>query len=242
MHPNHDSDGTMRIHVAMNSKEDMLERILEPEVMDSQEEAIDYDSMDHSVVNQLFVADLLKVWQGQSPILDIGTGTAQIPIEFCHQSETGEIIAIDLAEEMLKLARRNVQKAGFEKRITLQLVNARLLPYQQGFFPVVISNSIVHHIPEPALVFREMVRVAQPGATIFIRDLVRPPNRVELETLVARYAGTANEHQQRMFRESLQAALTVAEVRAQVQALGLNPAAVQQTSDRHWTWYCLNQQ
>ena len=34
----------------------MLPRVLEPEVMDSAAEAVDYDQMDHSHVNQLFVA------------------------------------------------------------------------------------------------------------------------------------------------------------------------------------------
>ena len=38
-----------------------LRRVLEPEVMDSPEEAGDYDSMDHGDVNRLFVSDLLAV-------------------------------------------------------------------------------------------------------------------------------------------------------------------------------------
>ena len=36
-----------------------LVRVLETEAMDSAEEALDYDSMDHSAVNRLFVDDLL---------------------------------------------------------------------------------------------------------------------------------------------------------------------------------------
>jgi hypothetical protein len=40
----------------------MLPRVLEPEVMDSAEEAKDYDSMDHAQVNRAFVADLLCSW------------------------------------------------------------------------------------------------------------------------------------------------------------------------------------
>ena len=37
----------------------MLPRVLEPEVMDSPEEARDYDAMDHAEVNRRFVADFL---------------------------------------------------------------------------------------------------------------------------------------------------------------------------------------
>ena len=39
----------------------MLPRVLEPELMDTAEEARDYDEMDHSAVNRAFVADFLGV-------------------------------------------------------------------------------------------------------------------------------------------------------------------------------------
>src|SRR6476620_5625595 len=67
----------------------MLPRVLEPEVMDTPEEARDYDAMDHSAVNRVFVADFLAVWDGRGPVLDLGTGTALVPIEFCRQSRSG---------------------------------------------------------------------------------------------------------------------------------------------------------
>ena len=38
----------------------MIPRILEPEVMDSPLEAVDYNTMDHSQVNRVFVDDLLS--------------------------------------------------------------------------------------------------------------------------------------------------------------------------------------
>ncbi len=63
----------------------MLPRVLEPEVMDSPEEARDYDAMDHAEVNRVFVADFLRFWPGSGFVLDVGTGTAQIPIELCRQ-------------------------------------------------------------------------------------------------------------------------------------------------------------
>jgi ubiquinone/menaquinone biosynthesis C-methylase UbiE len=214
----------------------MLDRVLEPEVMDTAAEARDYDAMDHSAVNRLFVADLLKVWNGKGPILDVGTGTAQIPIEFCRQSPAGDIVAIDLADHMLALARDNVRRAGLEKRIRLEKSNGRQMPYADGSFGAIMSNSIVHHIPEPKMVFSEMVRVAGPGATLFVRDLLRPADRKVLDKLVATYAGNDNDHQRKMFAESLHAALTLAEVRALVAVHGFAPDTVQQSSDRHWTW------
>src|SRR5262245_55734458 len=124
----------------------MLLRILEPEVMDTPEEAHDYDAMDHSEVNRVFVADFLRVWNGRGPILDIGTGTAQIPIEFCRQSRNGAVVAVDAAEHMLRVACENVRRAGVESRITLRLVDAKGMPFVAGSLPAIMSNSIVHHI------------------------------------------------------------------------------------------------
>jgi ubiquinone/menaquinone biosynthesis C-methylase UbiE len=214
----------------------MLSRVLEPEVMDTPEEARDYDAMDHSTVNRVFVADFLAVWGGSGRVLDVGTGTAQIPIELCRQNSGAFIVAIDLADQMLRVGRENVRRAGFESRITLELRDAKQLPYERGSFAAVISNSIIHHIPEPGAVIGEMVRVVKPGGTIFVRDLLRPPDMPTLQHLVATYAGDANAHQQKMFAESLHAALSLQEIRDLVAQHGHDPSRVQQTTDRHWTW------
>ena len=213
-----------------------LSRTLEPEVMDTPEEASDYDGMDHSAVNSRFVGDFLAVWNHRSPILDVGTGTAQIPIEFCRQWPTGNVVAIDLSVEMLRVARENVLREGLSDRIDLVKLNAREMYWPGGTFPAIMSNSIVHHIPEPATAFHEMVRLACPGATIFVRDLLRPSSAEEVEALVDLHARHENEHSRRMFRESLHASLTLAEVREMVRSQGFDPATVERTSDRHWTW------
>jgi ubiquinone/menaquinone biosynthesis C-methylase UbiE len=214
----------------------ILQRVLEPEVMDSADEARDYDQMDHAQVNRVFVADFLACWNGQNPILDVGTGTAQIPIELCRTSSKAQITAIDLADHMLAVGRENVRKAGFSDQIKLERQDAKHLPYANNSFGAVVSNSIVHHIPEPAAVLAEIVRVAGTGATLFIRDLLRPPTDEVVRHLVATYAGDSNSHQQKMFDDSLRAALSLDEIRSMVSKLGFDPATVQQTTDRHWTW------
>jgi ubiquinone/menaquinone biosynthesis C-methylase UbiE len=214
----------------------MLPRVLEPEVMDSAEEARDYDAMDHAAVNRVFVADFLAVWDGHGPVLDVGTGTAQIPVELCRQSPVARVTGVDLAEHMLRVARENIRRSGFEDRLDVRRCDAKGLPFPDGAFGAVISNSIVHHIPEPGPVLAEMVRVTAAGGRLFVRDLLRPRDEAQLRHLVAVYAGDANEHQQRMFAESLHAALTLDEVRERVAALGYSPDEVRQTTDRHWTW------
>jgi SAM-dependent methyltransferase len=241
----------------------MLSRMLEPEVMDSRQDAWDYDSMDHAEVNRRFVEDLLAAGlmdrqeasranphpatfpQGEGEdtddeepllVLDLGTGTAQIPIELCQRTDDVRVMAADAAISMLDLARLNVEIAGLRERIQLDHADAKRMAYRDRMFDAVISNSIVHHIPEPRIVLAEAVRVTKLGGLLFFRDLLRPANDGEVEQLVERYAAGCNDHQRQLFRDSLHAALTFEEMRELVGELGFAAESVQPTSDRHWTW------
>lgn len=213
-----------------------LERILEPEVMDTVEEARDYDAMDHVEVNRVFVTDLLAAGFQGDDTLDLGTGTARIPIELCQRDEDCRVMAVDLAAHMLDLARYNVEIAGLIERIQLEKIDAKGLPFQDEMFGCVMSNSIVHHIPDPRVALQEAHRVLAPGGLIFVRDLMRPLDEATLRSLVETYAGDENEHQQKMFADSLHAALDLGEIRDLVASLGYPAETVQANSDRHWTW------
>ena len=213
----------------------VLPRVLEPEVMDTEEEARDYDSMDHAAVNAAFCADLLALEPDLSQTLDVGSGTALIPIELCRRAPAARVVGIDLAASMLDLGRHNVARAGLEGAISLELVDAKALPHADGAFSAVVSNSIVHHIPEPAAAMREMLRVLRPGGVLFVRDLHRPGTDAEVTALVDQYAADANAHQRALFDASLRAALTLEEVRAIARDLGVPAEHAGMSSDRHWT-------
>jgi ubiquinone/menaquinone biosynthesis C-methylase UbiE len=224
----------------------MLTRILEPEIMDSADDARDYDSMDHGEVNRRFVDDFLAAYSAAflaagvaavgGEILDVGTGTAQIPIELCRRLPDVRVLAIDLADSMLELGRQNVARAGLAERIRLERIDAKQLPFTAGHFAGAISNSIVHHIPEPLAVLAEMARVTRPGGLLLVRDLARPVSAIVLDKQVAMYAAGASPHQRQLFRDSLHAALSLDEIRSLVERLGCDPLGVTLTSDRHWTW------
>jgi ubiquinone/menaquinone biosynthesis C-methylase UbiE len=225
-----------------------LPRVPEPEAMDSAEEAADYDAMDHGQVNARFCEDLLATAPLPGRVLDVGTGTALIPVELCRRAPAASVEGIDLAGHMLALAERNVQQAGLAGRITLSRRDAKRTGWADGSFDTVVSNSIVHHIPEPGDAFAEMWRLVRAGGRLFVRDLERPESNARVAELVALYATipegltpqvrARHERQRALFDASLRAALTVDEVRQTVAALGIAAGAVQRTSDRHWTLSC----
>jgi SAM-dependent methyltransferase len=243
----------------------MLARTLEPELMDTDRDARQYDAMDHAAVNERFVTDLIAAMpRGRAPlrvaakpphgddvsfsrdaearrsgaltVLDLGAGTAQIPIELCRRAPGVRVVAVDAAQRMLAVARENVATAGLVDRIDIVLADAKRLPFASGRYPVVISNSILHHIAEPATVIAEAIRVAAPGGLLFHRDLARPDDEAELDRIVATYAAGATPLQRKLFADSLHAAITLEEVRDLVAHRGFSPDTVQRTSDRHWTW------
>lgn len=215
-----------------------MDRVLEPELMDSDRDAREYDAMDHAAVNAQFVADLLAVLDADrsQTILDLGAGTAQIPIELCRRAPYVRVVAVDAAEHMLAVGRENVAAADLSERIELVHSDAKRLPFESGRFACVVSNSIVHHIAEPQTVIAEIVRVAAPGGRLFQRDLCRPRDEMTLERLVTEYAGEATPYQRELFADSLRAALSLAEVQQLVSQFGFSANDAQMTSDRHWTW------
>lgn len=221
-----------------------LSRVLEPEVMDTAQEASDYDAMDHAAVNARFCDDLLSEGILGPSVLDVGTGTALIPIELCRRAAGVDVVAIDLADHMLALAESNVVAAGLQGRVRLAKIDGKALPFAPGAFAATISNSIVHHVADPRLLLAEMIRVTAPGGLVFVRDLVRPSSEAELARLVSLHSGqpptspdglASFERQRALFAASLRAALTLEEIAALARDLDMTAGAARRTSDRHWT-------
>jgi ubiquinone/menaquinone biosynthesis C-methylase UbiE len=213
----------------------MLQRILEDEVMDSRDEATAYDSMDHSEVNLKFVMDLIEAGPLGEDVLDLGTGTALIPIVLCQHQHDVRIMASDWSEEMLELARYRLEVEGLTHRVQLHHGDAKKLIFQRDYFDTVISNSLVHHLPSHETFLSETLRVLRAGGLLFVRDLFRPDSTEQLEALVQTYAANEPASAQQMLRQSLHAALTLDEVRELATQAGLPVECVQMTSDRHWT-------
>ena len=212
-----------------------MERILEPEVMDTEAEALEYDSMDFLAVNTVFAQQAVELGSRIAQVLDLGTGTARIPILIAQARPEWQVVAIDLAESMLAIAGENVVRAKLENQIQLQLMDAKQLPYPSSSFDGVISNSLIHHLPDPLPFFRELKRVLKPQGFILLRDLLRPSSPAIADAMVTEIGTEYSPHQTQLFRDSLGAAFTLAEIQSFVETVGLSNVKVYQSSERHWT-------
>jgi ubiquinone/menaquinone biosynthesis C-methylase UbiE len=209
-----------------------MQRVLEPEVMDTAEEAGAYASMDHSEANAAFLERLFELG-ARGRMLDIGTGPGQIPLLICARDPSAHVTGVDLSEHMLRHARAARAASAFADRLDYRRGDAKALEFPATCFDAVYSNTILHHIPDPAPFLREAHRVLHPGGALLIRDLFRPATAERVEELVLRHAGDATPAQRALFRDSLCAALAPEELRRVADAAGLGHAELVVDTDRH---------
>jgi ubiquinone/menaquinone biosynthesis C-methylase UbiE len=211
----------------------MMDRILEPEIMDDRAQAVAYARADFSQSNQLFV-DRLVAEFGHSPanIVDLGCGPADVTVRVAKALHSAHITGVDGSDEMLALARESVKAARLTGRIALTLGRLPGLKLPEHSFDAVLSKDMLHHLPDPQVLWREAQRLGRPGAAVYVMDLVRPSSPFEAREIVERVAGREDPILKEDFYNSLCAAFTVEEVRAQLRATGLH-LAVEQASDRH---------
>jgi len=213
-----------------------LARTPEPELMDAPEQVAAYAAADFSDANAMFVDALGEGWQprpAKARLIDLGCGPGDICMRIARTCPGTVIEGLDAGVNMLAAARAAHRAAGLGERIELR--HARLPDHggPKQAFDAVVSNSLLHHLPDPAVLWQSITELAAPGAWVQVMDLERPRSAAAAEALVARHAGDAPDVLRRDFRNSLHAAWRVDEVRAQLDAAGLG-LGCRRVSDRHW--------
>ncbi len=209
-------------------------RVLEPEVMDTDEVALAYETMDHSAPNAAVVNKLVELRAG-GLMLDLGAGPGHIPVAVCQRFPESVIVAVDLSWKMLRIADRHRKKTPFPHRIVLQYGDAKALPFLDGTFDTVYSNTTLHHLADATPFLREAWRVLKPGGVLMIRDLYRPATIQRRDELVRQYAAENTPLQRQLLSDSLQASLTAEELAGHARRAGICGFEITIDSDRHMT-------
>ena len=221
----------------MTATADRLDhRIPERELMDEADQACAYAVADFSEVNQGFVDRFCATFSDlrAGRVVDLGCGPADIPLRLARALPGIEIIAVDGARAMLHHARVALIASGLGRRVHLTAARVPAMPFGARGFAACVSNSLLHHLPDPLSLWREIRRIARPGAPVLVMDLFRPATRAAAREIVERSAGQESPVLRRDFYNSLLAAFTVDEVRAQLEESGLGRCACEVVSDRHW--------
>ena len=200
-----------------------MERVTEPELMDDEQQSIAYAQADFSTSNQLYVDSLVRDFPTHlRAVVDIGCGPADVVIRLAKAAPHAAITAIDGSAPMIALGRTAARAAGVDDRLTLLHTRIPGPPPAPQSFDAVLSKDLLHHLPDPRVLWNEVKRLGRPGAAVYVMDLVRPDNEETARAMVKEGAGSEHPILQHDFYQSLLAAFTMDEVRAQVTAAGLD--------------------
>ncbi|WP_295884096.1 class I SAM-dependent methyltransferase [uncultured Thiohalocapsa sp.] len=215
-----------------------MKRRPEPELMDGPEQARAYAEADFSEPNELFLRLLTELAPGDLDgcrALDLGCGPADIVIRLLRRWPRLHCDALDGSQAMLDLARAAIDAlpdvVARARLLCDKLPSGRIEP---GAYDLILSNSLLHHLHEPQVLWRSIRAAAKPGALVLVMDLTRPASAGQAAALVETYAADAPEVLKQDFRNSLHAAFEPAEVTEQLRAAGLaGQLSVNVVSDRH---------
>lgn len=213
-----------------------MQRIPEPELMNGLAQARAYAEADFSEPHTLFVtlfAEKFPALRVTGTVLDLGCGPADISRRFALANPGCHIHGIDGAANMLKLGRMAIAQAQLADRIELfeSILPCKGLPLAR--YDVVISNSLLHHLHDPLVLWRSLKQFTATGAPVFIMDLLRPASAQLAQALVNTYAESEPALLRDDFLASLHAAFTPEEIAKQLAAMQLNELQVEIVSDRH---------
>lgn len=206
-----------------------LPRKPEPEVMADAEEVEAYasaaaqaylDAIDNTLVEQVLAVGPERGW-----MVDIGTGPGGIPLKIARRRPELRVIGIDRSPTMIRAARQAAVEQGLADRVCFFVGDANRLCFPDGFFDLVLSNSLLHHLEHPLVALNEMARVAKPDGVILLRDLRRPA-RLAFPLHVRWYGRYYSGLMYELYVDSVRAAYTGAELSALLRQSALADARI----------------
>jgi len=123
-------------------------------------------------------------------VLDLGSGAGN-DVFVARQlvGNNGKVIGLDFTEEMIKKAKENNEKLGYQN-VEFKLGDIEEMPLDDNSLDVIISNCVLNLVPDKQKAFSEIYRTLKPGAHFCVSDIVVKGNlNEELRKSAEMYAG-----------------------------------------------------
>lgn len=219
----------------------VLERICEPELMEDPEQARVYAEADFAASDAALVERIVALAAPEglgSKLVDLGCGPGNISFRLAECCPAAELVGLDGSAAMLALAEQRRQAAAERwPRLSFRCLTLPLavgdLEALAGRCTAIVSNSLLHHLHDPAVLWQTLRLLAAPGALVHIHDLRRPPDPAALDALVQRHASGCAPLLRRDYAASLRAAFRIEEVQEQLCRSGLTGLKVEAREDRY---------
>jgi demethylmenaquinone methyltransferase / 2-methoxy-6-polyprenyl-1,4-benzoquinol methylase len=108
-------------------------------------------------------------------ILDVATGTADMPILLARQLPGARITGIDISNGMLGIGRKKVSRMHMDDRISLTQGDCEALQFADKSFDAVTVAFGVRNFANLEKGLGEMLRVLRPGGKVLILEFSQPP-------------------------------------------------------------------
>ncbi len=211
-------------------------RTLEPELMLAPDQAQAYAEADFSETDDRFVQRFGQLFGRDfvGEIVDLGCGPGNIALRMARAFPDCSVTGVEGSAAMLDLARKRLAampETAFRMRFVEATLPTAVLPMHSA--DAVVSNSLLHHLHDPSVLWLTLRQVAVRRAPVLVVDLRRPETETRARQLVDACAANEPEVLRRDFYNSLLAAFEVDEVEKQLERAGLYGLQVQAVGDRH---------
>jgi ubiquinone/menaquinone biosynthesis C-methylase UbiE len=117
--------------------------------------------------------------------LEIGPGPGYLGLEWLSKTKNTKLNWLEISDDMMKIAQKNVKEYGFEDRVNWVISDAtKSYPFADNCFDCAFSAGSLHEWQNPVEVFNEVYRVLKSGGKLFISDLKRNISSTIFEMMV----------------------------------------------------------
>ena len=155
-----------------------------------------------SSLEEDFVNRALDLGVSSGMVLDLNSRLGLVAMKMLWKQEDLLAMGVYRTRAMADRARETAMEWELGDRMFFQVGELSRFRFKDGYFDMVVSDSVLHEWEHPEAVLTEVGRIAKPSGAILIRDLIRP-NRLRIE----RHIRTHRKHYPEILRDSYTASV-----------------------------------